>query len=598
MPAEEFDRWMSAPELGSDKLLLALTETAAEIATRVGRLQQSLFLRTHSSATGEPASGWRTATGVATVRRTKDLHQRRLIAPGAMRWTAISGRTYVNANGELWQPGDAGPREIVIRSTAPGEVGNLDFLADEDGLLTREGMGAAPNTVDYIELADLRAGRAADGATILPAADLLGASVIRDSGLADQFLPQHVNLYLEIVDSDAPANIGRVLRVLGHTSPLVEFPAGSSLYPTAVAVDDAPSQEVSFQVWSDDGGVFTDQTAAAADDVPDDVTLMPTPATPGDAIYIGSHEPFIGVRLAITTPAIGSFDLRWQRWTGGSWQTFLPANDATMGYSTPGESTVIFPDEPAWTPNTVNGVTGFWLRVVVANVFAVTQEALAAGIRLLIPQRLLAGSCHWIIHDWISLGFVVDQVTAPSGGRDDTLSLYALERGAPGFQAGETDDALRERISELADVATPGAIRRAVARALEPYGMDGYAVDATDIGIFFDLDAFDYYESGDIYPDVPWKVLTSISEAHGWFWVFVPCLGDGEWGTSFDLGPIIYLDDLDYYLGPAFDFGFFDGEATTANAVYSGLYDTINTIRAAGFGFTMFRDCSLNKKKC
>lgn len=601
MPDDETRRFEEAAALGAGRPLDSLIRENVALADAIFADQQAQFLRTHSSAGGEPASGWVHAQGLVTLRRTLDLHEDRYVAPGAMVLDGPNARRYVNFASLFFERLDEAPRNVLFVCEAPGTVGNLDAWDDGTGYLTDEGSGDAPNTPAVLQHANLSADRANTGARIVPAADQTVASVIKDSGYPDQFLPQHVNLYLEVVDSDQFQNVGKLLRILEHRAPLVEDPAGSGLYPTWLSVDDRPISRHNARVLVDDGGVFTDYTAQAADDTPDDVPLFPSPATVNDAIYFGNEQPFIGLWVAVTTPATGDYILRFEYWNGVTWVSFGPSDD-TVQWSLAGEGFIRWTaaQVPGWTANAVNGVTAFWIRVRVGLVVLVTQTPLAAEAKALFDNRLLAGTCHWRIRDWRTLGFNLDRIETMRGGRDPLLDMHAEERGASPRQSFESDDLFRERISELADVVSPNAIQRIVNRALEPYGMEGIAIDAYNgfDGLFIDVDALDYYSPGDIYPENPWKLYTTQSEAFGWFWVILPCLGDGEFGTSYDDGPVKYLEPAEIFLGPAYEYGFFDGFPVDAQGVYASIYNAVDQARAAGIGFTMFRSCDLNLKKC
>ena len=231
-----------------------------------------------------------------------------------------------------------------------------------------------------------------------------------------------------------------------------------------------------------------------------------------------------------------------------------------------------------------------------------TAEPTVGQVYTLNPDPLVTetGTVTWSILDWRELGLAMDEIEAPSGGRDDDLGMLASEHGV--FRrSDETDDQYRERASRLGDVITPNAWKRAINRALEPYGLRGRAVDLDFnadgerfTGAFYDTDAHDYYEPGDANPTDPYKLALSEQEAYGWVFVYLPRLpAIGDSGMAYDGGPTLQSSGSDVFVS-AFDQGFFDGVSSGTNAVYASLHDTLNKIRGGFIGFTMLLDESLN----
>ena len=109
---------------------------------------------------------------------------------------------------------------------------------------------------------------------------------------------------------------------------------------------------------SDDGGVFTDETADANDAGASDVVLVPaTPAT-NDAFYIGFDLRFTEVDFVASTLATDGA-VTWEYWDGDSWEALSGVVDDTVGFTvSPG--TVAFTLPSDWAKNTVNSQGPFY----------------------------------------------------------------------------------------------------------------------------------------------------------------------------------------------------------------------------------------------
>lgn len=589
----------------------AMARTQAKLAARGYEIAQAQYFRTHSTVEPgvEPASSWREAAAQVRVRRTFDLGSPLYINAGAMLLAGPSGRTYWNHASIYWRPLDPEPvKSVRFTCTVPGVVGNIDHLGDDQGLITLErstdDLAALNNEVDLdiINHADLSEGRTGAEASILPPDTYATGSVIQDSGKPDQFSANHRDIYVRIDDAANPENIGRMLRIVNVRFPGVEDPPNSGLFPHQVEVDDLP---VLVKVFAklDDGGTFTDYTAEADDDTPDDVQLLPALQTVGDAFYFGAPDAFLGVAIAMTTAATGEYQVAWEYWDGLAWTPYPALQDQTQGFHLLGELRVEAPAFPfIWAVTTVDGVAGYWLRARITGVTLSGVAPLGAKIRALKPDRLTleSGSVQWSALDWKDLGIELVEVGAFAGGRDDTLGLLGEERDVE-RQKDEDDEAYRERIANLADVVSPNAIRRIVSRALEPYGLAGIAQDSQNgmTGLFCDVDACDYYQPGDIFPTDPCKLLYTDPLAYGGFEVIVPYLADGEYGMACDDGPVAYLEPIQVFLGPAADCCFADSDVPIkAQQVYAALYASLLEARAFPATFILWRSDTQNSPAC
>jgi hypothetical protein len=132
--------------------------------------------------------------------------------------------------------------------------------------------------------------------------------------------------------------------------------------------------------------------------------------------------------------------------------------------------------------------TGTVLSVLSAGQYA--QEAPSGA-----PET---GGASWAVLPWAAgWGLSCANVASPAGGTLGMLDAIGRERDVPRLP-GEADDSYRLRLSRVADVVTPNAVRRALVRA---FGAAGWCLREAggDLlpGMFFDRAD----EGGDAYDD-------------------------------------------------------------------------------------------------
>ncbi len=100
------------------------------------------------------------------------------------------------------------------------------------------------------------------------------------------------------------------------------------------------------------------------------------------------------------------------------------------------------------------------------------------------------GGASWRILDWVvDWGLSVTNTLSPTGGRHAMLDMLGEERNLP-RTAGETDDQYSERMSHIADVVTPNAIKRTLNRTIGVYPWCFREVGTAKWpGFFFDGDS-------------------------------------------------------------------------------------------------------------
>lgn len=478
---------------GSIAVYRAMACEAAVVAQKAFRSQQSLFILTYPTQGEPPASSLNRATMTVNLTRTRDRDQGRIAEIGSIILFGPQGRTYINSEQAEWVPFDSSDdKPVEFVSENPGYVGNLEHLADANGLLTDQDGTPSTGIVGLV----VQSGQSNDLASIVAVPG--SNSQLADDGTPDVFSENMVGLYVEITAATTAANVGRILKIVGYEQPGVEDPSGGGLFPRRIQVDDGPIRTQIFSVQADDGGVFTDETAAARSNTIDDITLLPVAPATGDAYYFGAGTTFPQVELTISQAGVGVWTLTWEYYDGTSFVAIPGVVDSTVGFTGAGINTVSFAIPGDWTTTAVNSVTAFWVRARVSAFASITTQPLGSIAYTFnsTPLTPEAGSVSWIIRDWIDLFFEITRIEAPTGGTDDMLRMLGEERGV--FQArNEADDDFRQRVARLTDVVSPNAINRVLNRALFPFNLLGEAVDVGSgfDGWFWDVDAWDYYET-------------------------------------------------------------------------------------------------------
>lgn len=142
------------------------------------------------------------------------------------------------------------------------------------------------------------------------------------------------------------------------------FSLGEGLPGNALtAVDDARS---------DDGTVFTDETADANNATIDDVTLTPAVPAVADAFYVGMQNGrFNRVRFNIESGSEGvDYTVNWEySQGGGTWAALTNVTDPTNGFLNSGAAMDVTFDVPSdWAPDTVDSIEAHYIRADVATI--------------------------------------------------------------------------------------------------------------------------------------------------------------------------------------------------------------------------------------
>ena len=160
----------------------------------------------------------------------------------------------------------------------------------------------------------------------------------------------------------------------GQNQLFYSYKEGSSfLSPVSFEAGQKPFEKV-FCYDDSAGNKYADRTTPASDITPADV-FHPTSGglvkDTDDALYLGMDAKFNVVKIILSTAGMGGV-VKWQFWNKESWSDFVPHSGSYLLNSS--EKTVImWPDlnsvSPDWQMYPVNGITKFWIRILVTTPF-------------------------------------------------------------------------------------------------------------------------------------------------------------------------------------------------------------------------------------
>lgn len=579
-------------------IIRAKAEMAAQLQARGNLYVQGSYYNSHGYATEQPASsGVRTQLTV-TLNKNGPNDLGILASRGFFVLESGEVRAYGNASDVFFHPSTGASASEVVTFTCevPGYAGSLAHLADENGAI-------ATDRLNIREASGLRTGVGAQVSLVG------GGASILDSGQPDTFGESDVGLYVRITQATQPNNNGRLLRIEGFEKTEVESPPGSGLYPSRVFVNQS-AYEFPREVFIHDASAstYTDVTNSVLDNT---TTVLLFPASPavGDAFYVAarggvgaSYRGLAGVVVDLSVAGSGTYQLAWERWTGSAWVAVSISSDTSNMFKSLGRHHITWTnfDDHVETTSPLSGLT--WNLV---------RARIVSGAMSTVPvvQRLTANvywplvnesNVYWAVEDYNNLGFYLGSANLSVDGRDDQLWLLGDDRNLT-QQVGESDSQFRARASTLNDAVSPNAILRAVNTALDPFGLEGQALDHGNglTGVFADHDYYDYYSPGDAFPDPltdPWKLSFSLEETYGFFLIILPYMNDGDFGAFFDDGP---FNSVNGSVSVGFmDSGYFDGYPINAYATYASIWQTVNAIKTGGVRFALIRDIADNLLSC
>jgi len=146
----------------------------------------------------------------------------------------------------------------------------------------------------------------------------------------------------------------------------------------------ARNQGVAIAAIADDGGVFTDETLEASNNVTADMTLLPAVPAVNDAYQFGHDEEFSRLKLNVTTALVGTGNtIVWEYWNGSAWTALASVVDGTNGLETLGENIVSWTVPGDWVTRTDNGQGPFkYVRFRLSATTTVTTVPVGGRVTL------------------------------------------------------------------------------------------------------------------------------------------------------------------------------------------------------------------------
>lgn len=167
-------------------------------------------------------------------------------------------------------------------------------------------------------------------------------------------------------DAETPSaqriRFGQYLAALSSaTQPALAYELGPNVQQVVSKIAVVPPFQLT--AYSETGSTFTNLTSAIASPKGQPVAPFSTTPNIGDAFYIGNSTFFTKLYWDVAQAGSG-WTLAWQYWsaTTQSWATLTPTLDTT---DTGMQSGMLIWDIPSdWGLTTVNGQSGFWIRLV------------------------------------------------------------------------------------------------------------------------------------------------------------------------------------------------------------------------------------------
>ena len=138
---------------------------------------------------------------------------------------------------------------------------------------------------------------------------------------------------------------------------------------------------------ADDGGVQTDETAAANNAATNDMTLLPLIPAVNDAYYFGYPALWDWLQLNIGTAGAGVWTIVWEYWNGTAWAGLPDISDGTSHFGNIGVNQVTFTRPGDWATTSVGGIPAlYWIRARVSAYTSIATQPLGTQVWIWVKQ--------------------------------------------------------------------------------------------------------------------------------------------------------------------------------------------------------------------
>ncbi len=200
------------------------------------------------------------------------------------------------------------------------------------------------------------------GEIIIPVDQSQNAPALIDSSHRQNYLDDVANYIKRIVSALAITDGESITTIdQSHDEPVAIISEGGAQLLIAGAV-------------ADDGGVETDETAAARDATANDMTLLPAAPAVGDAYMIGSTVKANRFWLNIGTAGAGNWTLVMKYWNGAAWANCVDEVETSAQFMSSGLKYWQHTPQGDWALSVIQGMNLYWVRIELTNfVNLVTQ---------------------------------------------------------------------------------------------------------------------------------------------------------------------------------------------------------------------------------
>lgn len=179
------------------------------------------------------------------------------------------------------------------------------------------------------------------------------------------------------------------------------------------------------------GEVFTDYTTEAQSDTANDLPLLSTSPSVGDAWFFGCDNPCRIFNQEIDTAGVGTWTIVYEYWNGSEWKALDNVQDLTTGFTVSGSNSTTWDMPTDWVTIGVTGsaTNSYWGRARVSAFTNITTQPLGSR------QRYENGQW-WT---WVENLPVEnqEQYTIALGGTTDFATFHQTFPGTAGITTGD-----------------------------------------------------------------------------------------------------------------------------------------------------------------